>query len=319
MNLCISQKPSNHTWTVMLHCPYQIHAIALLYDSHRNHFSLTNITMINSQKHIHKSFKLKNNTQEWINTEIEHLENVNMEYKIEIYFETEIYGTFRQAIVIDFGSEPVFIQKFCVDIVPLDEFKELETARTTVITHSERWCQENTNIVWFKPVEKTADDLFNDKLLDMYPPPTNKNVTLNQTSLEKHPTKNNYRNRMHDLLHYEEMAQFDLISHFNLKSYLHLSKSYLIMPYSVSVANYALAGELYAKLDLSSEVSEDSPQGRLILNNCNSVFVAKTDFSDSANAPKGKYRSVFFSIMRICFSYFQPMFNHRMFNFKFNT
>ncbi|KAL7639366.1 UNVERIFIED_CONTAM: hypothetical protein RMT77_009867 [Armadillidium vulgare] len=276
LNLCISQKPSSHTWVITLHCRYRIHAAALLYDSHRNHFSLTNITMINSLKHIHKSFKLKD-SQEWINNDLDLAENVNMEYKIEIHFQTEIYGTFRQAIVIDFGIEPVFIKKFCVDIVPLTEFKELETARTTVITHSERWCHENTDIVSFEPVEKTAYDIFNDKLLEMYPPPTNKNISLSQSSLEKYPTKNNYRTRMHDLLNYEEMAQFDLISQFNIQSYVQLSKSYMIMPYTVSVANYAMAGELYAKLDLSSEVSEDSPQGRLILNNCNSILVAKPD------------------------------------------
>jgi len=52
-----------------------------------------------------------------------------------------------------------------------------------------------------------------------------------------------------------------------------------------STAKYAQNGELFALMHLGSTVSEDTSSGRLILNNCVSVFVA-------SKKPKGMYITI---------------------------
>jgi len=36
-------------------------------------------------------------------------------YKVSIAFNTEIFGTFRQTVVFDFGLEPVLMQRVMID------------------------------------------------------------------------------------------------------------------------------------------------------------------------------------------------------------
>lgn len=43
---------------------------------------------------------------------------------------------------------------------------------------------------------------------------------------------------------------------------------------ATSTAKYSHSGELFAILELSQDISEDTSAGRLILNNCSSVFLA---------------------------------------------
>lgn len=71
------------------------------------------------------------NEQEWTNGRDSTWENEGtemLEYKIKVGFKTEIYGTFRQSVVFDFGSDPVLVKHLCVDVVPVtdaDRMKEI--------------------------------------------------------------------------------------------------------------------------------------------------------------------------------------------------
>ena len=80
---------------------------------------------------------------------------------------------------------------------------------------------------------------------------------------------------MHELLYIEEMAQFEQISQFNVKTKLSIISKYLLMPTSTnsSTAKYARPGELFGKLTLSGSLSEDTTAGRLILTNCTSLLI----------------------------------------------
>lgn len=64
------------------------------------------------------------------------------------------------------------------------------------------------------------------------------------------------------------------LNRFNVKAQLSLNSCYLLTPNSASTAKYAHNGELFANMQLSSVLSEDSAEGRLILTNCNTVLVA---------------------------------------------
>ena len=41
-------------------------------------------------------------------------------YTVNVVFSTEIFGTFRQTVVFDFGSEPVLTQRVLVDAASIE-------------------------------------------------------------------------------------------------------------------------------------------------------------------------------------------------------
>lgn len=66
---------------------------------------------------------------------------------------------------------------------------------------------------------------------------------------------------------------------------LHVVNCYLLAPNGManSTAKYAHNGELFALMSLGKDVSEDTSAGRLILNNCSTVYLAS-----AKNPSKGK-------------------------------
>ena len=44
----------------------------------------------------------------------------NCYYKVAVSFSTEIFGTFRQTVVFDFGSEPVLMKRIMVDAASIE-------------------------------------------------------------------------------------------------------------------------------------------------------------------------------------------------------
>lgn len=290
-NMRVSEKPSETEWEITLKLPKPLRVVALLHDTHRTRFTIRTISIIDRSQQFNVSYT-PSNDQEWTNPMKEYMEKSAFEAKITISFHSAIYGTFRQAVVFDYGSEPVLMQRLCVDVVPLDVLSTLEETKSTLLTRSDRWCPENAQIVEFIPKSNdySEQDL---KLISVYPPPTNENFNLTQTSMEKFPARSNYKSRFHDMLNIEELAQFDIMSRFNIKTSLQLTNSYLLMPSNMSTAKYSRPGELFARLELSSELSEDSHHGRLILTNCNQLLVAQimdddaTDEKTSANLASG--------------------------------
>lgn len=57
------------------------------------------------------------------------------------------------------------------------------------------------------------------------------------------------------------------------------------MPSTVSTAKFAQGGELFARMKLNSDLSEDTSQGRLVLQNVSTVYLAPHDSTASENNP----------------------------------
>lgn len=87
--------------------------VALLYDAHRPHFSIIAISAGDSTAQV--SQEVPENCQEWIGGEMAQNGLDHYVYKVGIAFNTEIFGTFRQTIVFDFGLEPVLMQRVMID------------------------------------------------------------------------------------------------------------------------------------------------------------------------------------------------------------
>lgn len=99
-SVMVSSKSSNYSWTFILQSGRPLKAVALLQDAHRIHFHISSVSKGNVE------VKVRNN-QEWISHLPVH--NVVEEYKVMVVFKTGIYGTFRQSVVFDFGTEPYLV------------------------------------------------------------------------------------------------------------------------------------------------------------------------------------------------------------------
>lgn len=69
-------------------------------------------------------------------------------YKVVVGFSTEIFGTFRQTVVFDFGSEPVLMQRIMVDAASIEGMISLKPISWWPI----RW---NVFLMLFVPCHQT--------------------------------------------------------------------------------------------------------------------------------------------------------------------
>ncbi|KAJ8977192.1 hypothetical protein NQ317_018075 [Molorchus minor] len=273
LSATVSSKNSLHEWMFYIKTKRPLKAVALLQDTHRNHFMVENIMIKNCK------IDLKNN-QEWISSLLYQESMVPVEYRINVVFTTGIFGTFRQSVVFDFSSEPVLVKHLCVDVVPdtdLDKINEIR--KEMIVSIAERWTAHNSDILPFysKLVNTSANEEWEKRLRSMYPCPQAETFLLSHATVsERRFTKNNYRERMHELLFIEEMARYDLIAQYNLTTKLQMAHSYILSPNSMaaSTAKYSNNGELFASINLGKELSEDTSEGRLILMHCNTVYLS---------------------------------------------
>lgn len=291
----VSSKVSKREWTFILKTRKNLRAVALLQDTHRTHFVIKQVLPGESKinKKGRENLKLNEpeltSDQEWSVALGENTEPTDnsaiLEHRVKVQFSTDIYGTFRQAVVFDLGTEPVLVKHLCVDVVPVgdaDKIKEIRKEMT--MSTVERWDTCNSNIVPFNsPVypglatpHAPGDGETERILLNAYPAPRADTFTLTQgTVIERCLTKANYKSRMHELLYVEELARLERVAKYNVTCRLRVAPSYLLAPsgMAASTAKYAHAGELFALLSLSKDISEDTSAGRLILNNCTTVLL----------------------------------------------
>lgn len=102
----------------------KLYRIALLYDAHRPHFFITGVSA-GAEASSGPSPRLRaapEACQEWTPGEEAPGDNGmdHCTYTVAVGFSTEIFGTFRQTIVFDFGSEPVLMQRIMVDAASIE-------------------------------------------------------------------------------------------------------------------------------------------------------------------------------------------------------
>lgn len=315
----VSSKVSKREWTFVLKTKRMLKAVALLQDAHRNHFKLKQVFPAEprpakrGQSYGNKVVEAELlSDQEWVapNVDERYSETPNerspmLEHRVKVVFSTDIYGTFRQSVVFDFCTEPVLVKHFCVDVIPVtDADKIQEIKKEMVVSASQRWDETNVNIVPYtmptvahqQPTAAAKLDEEREKeLLQRYPCPRASTFTLTQSTItEKRMTKNNYRSRMHELLYVEEIARYDQVARYNLTTKLQITSTYLLSPsgMATSTAKYSHSGELFALLALGKDVSEDTSAGRLILNNCTSVYISDAGDVSHDNEKRKVYEAL---------------------------
>ncbi|XP_075164275.1 helicase with zinc finger isoform X2 [Haematobia irritans] len=341
----ISSKTSKREWVFVLKSGGKpLKAVALLQDAHRNHFAIKSIKSLDSTYDLDEknnqewmpqklstssssaststsssekedSKKSSDSTETSTSSAVTNNTTTSTtstataaaaDHQVTVEFHTEIYGTFRQAVCFDFGSEPILVRHLCVDVVPVSDAEKIEEIKRDIINRSAtRWDVSNTHLVRFETTigthmktEGYLNDIKHEKeMLERYPCPRAQTFTLTQsTILEKRLTQNNYRSRIHELLYVEEIARYEQIARFNLRTKLNVTSNYILTPagMATSTAKYSLSGELFALMHLGKDVSEDTSAGRLILSNCSSVYISVVD---EANLGADKKRHVYEAVI----------------------
>ncbi|KAH0508329.1 putative helicase with zinc finger domain [Microtus ochrogaster] len=265
----VNTKKSHQTWTFALTCKpaRMLYRVALLYDAHRPHFSIIAISAGDSTTQV--SQEVPENCQEWIGGKMAQNGLDHYVYKVGIAFNTEIFGTFRQTIVFDFGLEPVLMQRVMIDAASTEDLEYLMHAKQQLVTTAKRWDASSKTIVDFEPNETT--DL-EKSLLIRYQIPLSADQLFTQSVLDKSLTKANYQSRLHDLLYIEEIAQYKEVSKFNLKVQLQILASFMLTGVSGG-AKYAQNGQLFGRFKLTETLSEDTLAGRLVMTKVNAVYL----------------------------------------------
>ena len=68
---------------------------------------------------------------------------------LQIQFKTDIYGTFRQSVVFDFGSAPMLVRQLCVDSGPISDIDKLQ--QDLILTETGRWDISTKTVIQFEP------------------------------------------------------------------------------------------------------------------------------------------------------------------------
>lgn len=136
-----------------------LYRVALLYDAHRPHFSIVAISAGDSTTQV--SQEVPENCQEWIGGKMVQNGIDHYIYKVSIAFNTEIFGTFRQTVVFDFGLEPVLMQRVMIDaastegnVLKLFFFFLNSGGLSCHLFHFQFWaeqhlCQQLVNVLYF--------------------------------------------------------------------------------------------------------------------------------------------------------------------------
>ncbi|XP_036395751.1 probable helicase with zinc finger domain [Megalops cyprinoides] len=286
LSVTVTSKKSSHSWTFSLLCkpPRALYRIALLYDAHRPHFSITAVSAGDSSAQLLQ--EVPEGCQEWTGEGLAQNGMDHCLYKVTVGFSTEIFGTFRQTIVFDFGSEPVLMQRVMVDAASIEDLEHLKQARQQLLMTAKRWDSSCKTIVEFGPNETMELDR---SLLARYQIPLSADQLFTQSVLDKTLTRENYQARLHDLLYIEEIAQYKEVSKFNIKVNLQLVTSFMLTGISGG-AKYAQNGQLFGRFKLTETLSEDTLAGRLVMTKVNSVLLLPLSRESSSQPPGVKER-----------------------------
>lgn len=283
LKVSMTSKKCTNAWTFTLTSKICLHRVTLLDDTNRIYFYIASVSV--GPKKTQKYQNIENNCQEWVSpdynkTAAEHV------YRIKVIFKTDIYGTFRQTLVFDFGMEPLLSREMQIESAPITDTEKL--TKDLQLTDQGRWTNENVQIVEY---EKKSNDYSEQekKLLSKYCLPESEKFRVAEHLM--HPaSKETYRIWMHEMLYIEEWAQLENIARYNVQTQIQVVDKFMLVPGAVSGGGkYAHDGELFARLQLKESLSEDSAGGRLIMNS----QVAWLSLVSTTPVPAGQLRKVY--------------------------
>lgn len=276
----VTCKETALVWEFELCTITPLQRLVLLHDTYRSHFELRRV-----EKSPFK-FVLAPGCQEWVNCLRPPTDKDVLVYHIQVGFQSSMYATFVQTLAFDFGGFPVLIRNFTVDMVAPSMLSTIERSRRLILTGTGRWNVAAIDLVHY--TERTSAKA--QSLFSMYPAPDMDTFQLTQAVIGEELTCENYRPRMHELLYVEEMARADIIAQYNIRVLLEITDSMQTSSANSTECHYAQDNELFACLRLDAHITEDTAAGRLVLQNCQLVWLAPITLASDERSNLAKPR-----------------------------
>ncbi|XP_071941737.1 3'-5' exoribonuclease HELZ2-like [Antedon mediterranea] len=237
-------------WTFQVECidgVERLKRVGLLYDEHRLHFFLSHPKEENKPQVCPGNLIMDGYT-----------------YTVDVHFTSNMLGSFHQWVVFDFGKKPVMVRKLNVHVGAKEDrpkyMKQLSERQSTII-----WDTSNTEII--RPPEPSPIE---EDLIRKYKPPSaNLNIDdLNVGEL----TQENYKHRMHKMVHLEERDRMKKINRFNTMTEIEIESTITVESYAGTEMFIAQNGELFGKIELTETLNCDTESSQIIMESVQSVL-----------------------------------------------
>lgn len=126
---------------------------------------------------------------------------------MEVHFTGNMFGSFNQWVIFDFGTQPVLVRKLYVEVGTVGTHERVRSLREKL--QFDHWTAENREIVRY---EGANVDELEKRLTSKYKSPTSSDSVISQHSVTTELNWNNYHHKMHQLLEMEEMKRHQIIS-----------------------------------------------------------------------------------------------------------
>ncbi|CAM9294546.1 unnamed protein product, partial [Lampetra planeri] len=311
LTLAVSSKRFSATWEFVLACkpPRSLQRVVLLYDSHRPHFHVASVRPDGAADGF--AAGAAGGRQEWVAGDdgdddgggggARGARGARGAYRVSVEFSTDVYGTFRQTVVFDFGCWPVLARSLTVHTA--DTLGEQPRVLFYLMSFylqllsCDWWDAGNPSVTIVEfgvPVGVPAalipaagsaeeEEAGVPGPTQLYRVPELPLGLFSSPALQRPLRAENYRRRFHDLLYIEELAQYKEISRFNIRADLQLVRSYMLTGTSGG-AKFAQGGELFARFRLGRSLSEDTAHGRLLTTSVGTVLLRPVSDEESRRA-----------------------------------
>ncbi|KAK6171546.1 hypothetical protein SNE40_019712 [Patella caerulea] len=188
-------------------------------------------------------------------------------FTITVLFQSFRDGYFVQWVVFEFGSGPAVVRKLTV-----------ETCAEEHNIPNEPKCEAD---VWTKHTREIitdpslVEDEFTEKLLTKYEQAMGEDRLHAFYDRDFPLNRYNYQHKMHKLLKSEELTRRNIIARYNLVTMVTVKG---VIEDETFI--FAQSGELFARISLSEDLSEDTDEGRLFLESVQGALIKPTDVPD---------------------------------------
>ncbi|XP_076439727.1 3'-5' exoribonuclease HELZ2-like isoform X2 [Babylonia areolata] len=271
------EKNTALVWSFTLQTRMTLERVALLHHSARLHFHLQ--TSDGSKHQIMAGDQCEDRGR----------------YRVKVHFTGGMFGSYSQWVVFDFGTKPVLVRKLNVELGQKSVHDKVKDLRQKLAF--DRWTGENRQVI---PYQYTYDD-FTLKLNQTYKEPSSEAVVTHDSVRELN--QHNYVHKMHRLLELEEITRHKLISSFNMVIMAEVKEE--MATEQQQTPFHSRHGELFLRLPLTDNLTEDTGAGQLILTSVRSVLLTRHDFDDKYRVYEalieGKGKDyVFVSVSPVC-------------------
>ncbi|KAL2090569.1 hypothetical protein ACEWY4_012832 [Coilia grayii] len=203
-------------------------------------------------------------------------------YEVTVSFVAIHPGVFEQWLVFDFDTRPVLMCKLLVRVGEppslLPDICEIPPASigflSPVLTEPRLWNRGDRVIVPY--LNRTEAEV---KLLSEFRPPE-MNPQYYQLFDDLDPiNSHNYRDRMHNFLYQEELAEEDIVCRLNLRGNITMSSMLSDIVFGLKMA---CEGELFGALETSHALTPDTPEGFMLKRGVESVLVGEIATNDQS-------------------------------------